>query len=118
MRAIMAEACCFEMLQPSAAIAEVVIYRTPFCPYCMRAANLLGRKGAVVRQVDVSGDPDARGWLREATRQRTVPQIFINGASVGGYDDIASLDRRGVLDQLLGEAPLARDVATVLPGNE
>ncbi|HEY4105962.1 MAG TPA: glutaredoxin 3 [Polyangiaceae bacterium] len=85
--------------------AEVVMYRTPFCPYCSRAEALLAKKGANVREVDVSGDEQARRWLLGATKQRTVPQIFINGVSVGGYDDIAALDRRGVLDQLLSEAP-------------
>jgi glutaredoxin 3 len=89
------------------ALAEVVMYRTPFCPYCMRAEALLRRKGITVREVDVSHDEDARRWLLDATRSRTVPQIFINGASVGGFDDIAALDRRGLLDQLLAEAPVA-----------
>ena len=86
-------------------LAEVVMYRTPFCPYCMRAEALLRRKGVHVREVDVSNDPGKRRWLVDATRQRTVPQIFINGVSVGGFDEIASLDRRGVLDQLLAEGP-------------
>ena len=88
--------------------AEVVMYRTPFCPYCMRAERLLQQKGAAVREVDVSGDASARRWLHEVSRQRTVPQIFINGVSVGGYDEIAALDRRGILEQLLDEAPQAR----------
>src|SRR6266581_4230257 len=87
--------------------AEVVMYRTPFCPYCMRAERLLSQKGAAVREVDVSGDHRARSWLLEVSQQRTVPQIFINGVSVGGYDDIAALDRHGVLEQLLDEAPRA-----------
>jgi glutaredoxin 3 len=85
--------------------AEVVMYRTPFCPYCVRAEILLRQKGAQVREVDVSDDPGKRRWLIDATRQRTVPQIFINGISVGGFDDIAALDRKGVLDRLLSEAP-------------
>src|SRR5450755_7189 len=85
--------------------AEVVMYRTPFCPYCTRAEALLHRKGASVREIDVSNDPAARRWLLDVSRQRTVPQIFINGASVGGYDEIALLDRRGILDRLLAEAP-------------
>jgi glutaredoxin 3 len=96
------------MTAPTTAIAaEVVMYRTPFCPYCMRAEALLRRKGVAVREVDVSDDPAARRWLLEVSQQRTVPQIFINGVSVGGYDDIAALDRRGVLDQLLAEPPVA-----------
>ncbi len=87
--------------------AEVVMYRTPFCPYCTRAEALLARKGASVREVDVSDEPETRRWLVEVTKQRTVPQIFINGAPVGGFDDIAALDRKGVLDQLLSQAPSA-----------
>lgn len=87
--------------------AEVVMYRTPFCPYCMRAEGLLSRKGATVREIDVSGDPSTRRWLVEMTGQRTVPQIFINGVSVGGYDEIADLERRGILEQLLSRASQA-----------
>ena len=64
-----------------------------------------GRKGASVREVDVSDEPETRRWLIEATKQRTVPQIFINGVSVGGFDDIAALDRRGQLDDLLSVPP-------------
>jgi glutaredoxin 3 len=85
--------------------ADVVIYRTPFCPYCTRAAMLLRGKGVVFREIDVSNDEEARQRLHRETGSRTVPQIFINGASVGGYDDIALLDRRGALDPLLREAP-------------
>jgi glutaredoxin 3 len=88
-------------------LAEVVMYRTPFCPYCTRAEQLLHRKGVSVKEVDVSDDAAKRDWLISATRQRTVPQIFINGVSVGGFDDIAALDRRGILDQLLAVAPAA-----------
>ncbi len=95
-------------MSPMSKPADVVMYRTPFCPYCMRAEWLLKHKGATVREIDVSNDPSARSWLLQATQQRTVPQIFINGVSVGGYDDIAALDRRGILEQLLSEpAPAA-----------
>ena len=89
----------------SAMVAEVVMYRTPFCPYCMRAAVLLKGKGVNFREIDVSNDPQTRARLLRETGSHTVPQIFINGASVGGYDDIATLDRRGALDPLLREAP-------------
>jgi glutaredoxin 3 len=87
------------------------MYRTPFCPYCTRAEALLRRKGARLREVDVSADPAARRWLLEVSRQRTVPQIFINGVSIGGYDEIAALDRRGTLDLLLAEAPTPAPLA-------
>lgn len=85
--------------------AEVVMYRTPFCGYCMRAAALLQRKGVAVREIDVSYDPETRERLLRETGSHTVPQIFINGVSVGGFDDISALDRRGRLDELLREAP-------------
>jgi len=86
-------------------VAEVVMYRTRFCPYCMRAAALLNRKGVNVREIDVSNDPETRERLLERTGSHTVPQIFINGASVGGFDDISALERRGALDALLREPP-------------
>lgn len=85
--------------------AEVVMYRTPYCPYCVRAARLLEKKGAKVQEIDVSGDYARRDWLIQTTGMRTVPQIFINGRSVKGFDDIAELDRRGELDRLLREPP-------------
>jgi len=85
--------------------ADVVMYRTPFCPYCIRAAALLKAKGVKFAEIDVSNDPETRERLFSETGSPTVPQIFINGASVGGYDDIALLDRRGALDPLLREAP-------------
>ena len=72
----------------------------------MRAAMLLKGKGVDFREIDVSNDPDTRERLVRETGAHTVPQIFINGVSVGGFDDIASLDRRGALDPLLRAAPV------------
>ena len=80
---------------------RVEMYRTPYCPYCVRAAHLLKRKGVEYVEIDVSGDPEKREWLIETTGQRTVPQIFINGQSVGGCDDLYALERAGRLDPLL-----------------
>lgn len=90
--------------------ADVVMYRTPYCPYCVRAARLLEKKGARVREIDVSGSRECREWLMKETGMRTVPQIFINGRSVKGFDDIAELDRRGQLDPLLKEPPSGHSV--------
>ena len=92
--------------------AEVVMYRTRFCPYCMRAAALLERKGAAVREIDVSNDPQTRERLLRETGSHTVPQIFINGVSVGGFDEISTLDRRGSLDALLREEARPRPSPT------
>ena len=80
---------------------EVVIYTTTICPYCVRAKMLLQRKGVPYQEVDVSGDAAARQALVERTRQRTVPQIFINGEHIGGCDDLYALDRAGQLDAKL-----------------
>ena len=93
-------------------IAEVVMYRTRFCPYCLRAAALLERKGVAVREIDVSNDPQTRERLLRETGSHTVPQVFINGVSVGGFDDISALDRRGALDPLLREAPAQAPATT------
>lgn len=87
--------------------AVVAIYTTPWCPYCHRAKSLLNRKGVAFVEIDAEGRPDLRDWLEEASGQSTVPQVFINNQSVGGYTDIASLDRSGILDRKLGETPPA-----------
>ena len=83
---------------------EVVIYRTPSCSYCFRVAHLLQSKGIPFKEVDVSDDPGKRQWLSDVTRQRTVPQVFINGRPVGGFDDLARLNRSGELDRLLADS--------------
>ncbi|MDF3070984.1 MAG: grxC [Polyangiaceae bacterium] len=85
-------------------MAEVVVYTTPFCGYCVRAKYLLEGKAVPFKEVDVSDDPAKRKWLLDVTRQRTVPQIFINGKPVGGFDDLARLNRSGELDRLLAES--------------
>lgn len=82
-------------------MAKVEIFTTKLCPYCYRAKALLKEKGVAYREVDVSFNPQMRRSLLERTGQRTVPQIFINEKSVGGYDDIAALDEEGKLDELL-----------------
>jgi glutaredoxin 3 len=85
---------------------KVVMYRTPYCPYCTMAARLLKELDLPFEEVDVTGDHVRRNWLLEASGQRTVPQIFINGRSVGGYDDLSALVRRGGLAAVLAAAPL------------
>ena len=80
---------------------SVVIYTTKVCPYCVRAKALFQKKGVAYREIDVSIDDETRSWLVQATGQRTVPQIFINDKPVGGFDDVAALDRKGELDGLL-----------------
>jgi glutaredoxin 3 len=83
-------------------MSKVVIYTTRFCPYCRMAKRLLSQKGAAFEEIDVTGDWDARDRLAEKAGGRTsVPQIWIGGTHVGGYDELAALDRAGELDALL-----------------
>ncbi|CAM4515993.1 glutaredoxin 3 [Corallococcus exiguus] len=80
----------------------VKIYTTTYCGFCVRAKDLLKRKGVAYEEVDVTGDDDARTKLVEMSGgQRTVPQIFIGDTHVGGYSDMAALDREGKLDPML-----------------
>ncbi|MGV8833670.1 MAG: glutaredoxin 3 [Devosia sp.] len=82
-------------------MATIEIYTTPTCPYCHAAKALLVEKGAAFTEITVL-DPALRETMTQrANGRRTVPQIFIDAAHIGGYDDIAALDRRGGLDPLL-----------------
>lgn len=83
-------------------MATVEIYTTPTCPFCHSAKALLTKKNVAFTEVDVSRDPDLRAKMAErAGGRRSVPQIFIDGQSVGGSDDIHALDAQGKLDALL-----------------
>lgn len=85
-------------------MSTIEIYTTPTCPYCHAAKALLNKKGVSFQEVSVS-DPTRRAAMTErAHGRRTVPQIFIDGTHVGGYDEMAALDRAGRLDLLLAEA--------------
>jgi glutaredoxin 3 len=85
--------------------ARVVLYTTRICPYCHAAKRLLEKKGSSYEEIRVDDRADLRNWLVEVSGQRTVPQIFINGQSVGGYSDLSALDRAGQLDAMLAQAP-------------
>jgi glutaredoxin 3 len=80
------------------------MYCTRFCPYCISAERLLTHKGAAIRKIPVDHDMDMWKKMEELTGRHTVPQIFIGDTHVGGYDDLAALERAGELDPLL--APL------------
>lgn len=83
-------------------MATVLIYTKAFCPYCTRALNLLGRKGAQVEEVDITmGGPRRAEMLQRSGGRSTVPQIFIGDRHVGGSDELVALDRAGELDALL-----------------
>ena len=81
---------------------HVQIYTARYCTFCTRAKDLLRGKGVPFEEIDVTEDDALRAKLVEMTGgQRTVPQVFIGGQSVGGYADLAKLDRDGRLDALL-----------------
>ncbi len=82
--------------------AKVIVYSTTFCPYCVRAKQLLERKGVAYTEINLSNEaPEVRLELTEKTKQRTVPQIFINDQFVGGFDQLYALEKAGKLDSLL-----------------
>jgi glutaredoxin 3 len=80
---------------------EVRIYTTLYCGYCWVAKALLARRRVAYEEIDCTRDPAARKLLLEKTGQRTVPQIFIGGVPIGGYDELSALAKRGVLDGIL-----------------
>ena len=86
---------------------EVVMYSTNWCGYCQRARNLFERKGVDVREIKLDEEPPEQRavMLQRTGGQRTVPQIFVGELHVGGYDELAALDRSGELNKLLGLAP-------------
>jgi glutaredoxin 3 len=88
--------------------AEVKVYTTTFCGYCVRAKMLLGKRGIPYEEINVSGDIEARDWLVKATGKKTVPQIFIGGEPIGGSEELAALDRSGeLMKRVFGDAPPA-----------
>lgn len=85
-------------------MAKVVMYTTAVCPYCIRAEKLLQSKGiGEIEKIRVDLQPELRVAMMENTGRRTVPQIFINGEHIGGYDDLAALNHAGKLDVLLSK---------------
>jgi glutaredoxin 3 len=81
------------------------MYTTAMCPYCVAAKNFLKSRGASWTEVRVDTDAAQRAAMWEKTRRSSVPQIFINGTHVGGYDELVALDRGGGLKPLLEAAP-------------
>jgi glutaredoxin 3 len=82
-------------------MAAVKMYTTGACPYCQMAERLLVSKGVAIEKIRVDLEPQKRVEMMERTGRRTVPQIYVGETHVGGYDDLAALDRDGKLDDLL-----------------
>ena len=84
---------------------KVQLYSKQQCPFCVRAKALLAKKGVAYEEIDVEHDEAKRTWLVEASGQRTVPQIFVDGRSLGGFAEIDVLDQQGKLDSILRGEP-------------
>ena len=83
-------------------MSKIRMYSTAVCPFCQRAEMLLKSKGiAEIEKIRIDLDPARRDEMIEKTGRRTVPQIYIGEVHVGGFDDLAALDRAGKLDPLL-----------------
>ena len=81
---------------------EVVMYSTRFCPYCVRARNLLDSKNIAYTDILVDEQTEQRSVMEQRSQRTSVPQIFIDDYHVGGCDDLFELEYEGVLDQKLG----------------
>ena len=85
---------------------NVTMYSTGYCPYCQRAEMLLKQRGVEhIEKVRIDEQPERRAEMMERTGRRTVPQIYIGQTHVGGFDDLAALDRAGGLLPLLSGEP-------------
>jgi len=85
-------------------MAEIIIYTTPVCPYCVKAKDLLKRKGySNYKEIDITKNTSSmKEMLEKSGGRKTVPQIFINGTHIGGCDDLYALEAEGKLDKVLG----------------
>ena len=91
---------------------KALMYTTAVCPYCQMAERLLKSKGVEIEKVRVDLEPARRTEMMEKTGRRTVPQIYVGETHVGGYDDLAALDRAGKLDPLLATLKSPRNPET------
>ncbi|MFN3077638.1 MAG: glutaredoxin 3 [Alphaproteobacteria bacterium] len=83
-------------------MADILIYTSTTCPYCVRAKRLLEKKGAAYQELNVETSSELRDeMLLRSNGRRTVPQIFIHGQHVGGCDDLYAMESAGTLDGLL-----------------
>lgn len=93
-------------------LAEVVIYTAMMCSYCDRAKDLLKNKGIQYQEISIVSSVKAREeMIQRSGGRKTVPQIFINGKHIGGFDDLRALDSSGKLDQKLGKNQAAAAAA-------
>lgn len=82
-------------------MSKIIVYTTPFCPYCTAAKRMLKKKGAAFTEINVSDGHKRDEMIKKANGKHTVPQIFIGERHIGGFDDLAELDALDELDPLL-----------------
>ncbi len=82
-------------------MSDVIIYSSNYCPFCIRAKQLLDRKQVQYQEIIVDGQPALRAEMTRLAGRTSVPQIWIKGTHVGGCDDLMLLERSGRLDKLL-----------------
>lgn len=82
-------------------MAKIIIYTSAWCPYCIKAKQLLAQKGVNFQEITVDAKPQVRAEMREKAGKNTVPQIWINDQHIGGCDDLFALENTGKLDSLL-----------------
>jgi glutaredoxin 3 len=81
---------------------DIIVYSGRLCTYCNAAKRLLDKKGVQYNEIMVDNDPALREEMEQRSKRNTVPQIFIGDIHVGGFDDLAELNREGRLDGMLG----------------
>lgn len=82
-------------------MTKVIMYSTAYCPYCIRARQLLNTKRVSFSDIRIDEEPEKRAEMIAKSGRSTVPQIFINGQHIGGCDDMYALESQGQLDKLL-----------------
>ncbi|WP_298625716.1 glutaredoxin 3 [uncultured Legionella sp.] len=82
-------------------MSEVIMYSTGYCPYCIKAKELLNRKNIPFTDIRIDMHPERREEMIIKSGRHTVPQIFINGQAIGGCDDLHALEHQGKLNELL-----------------
>lgn len=82
-------------------MTDITIYSSNYCPFCIRAKQLLDSKGVSYNEIRVDGKPDVRAEMARLAGRTSVPQIWIDDTHVGGCDELVALERSGKLDTML-----------------
>ena len=85
-------------------MADVLVYTTENCPFCIRAKALLDARGVTYREVNLERDPDGRAELVKQTGMMTFPQVIVDGELIGGFQETLAADRSGRLAEMLSQA--------------